>query len=277
MNTTTESLVSIVDGKPATSSNIVAERFGKRHGDVLRAIKRLECSPEFIQRNFASNEFVDAIGRKLPCFTITRDGFMFLAMGFTGAEAAQWKESYIAAFNAMEAQIQPAAIPYAVGPHDALNATQAEQLRATLKVACDKLPKAEQGAFMRKGWSKMKSHFGVSYRDIPQREFTEALSLAGRHAAEWEVVEEVKPERRQLLVERGGVTTVVDASHHNLVRTDRVDALRRDFKAMQDAMAEMSHRMRICFGEINASDLIEPLTVNLDQTIIGMPAQRRAA
>lgn len=277
MNTTIESLVSIIDGKPATTSNIVAARFGKQHKTVLRAIKNLKCSPEFNQHNFAPVESRDEKGEQRPSFVITRDGFMFLAMGFTGAEAAQWKESYIAAFNAMEAQIQPATIPYAVGSHDALNAAQAEQLRATLKVACDKLPKAEQGAFMRKGWSKMKSHFGVSYRDIPQREFTEALSLAGRHAAEWELEDEPKPERRQLLVERGGVTTVVDASHHNLVHTDRVDALRRDFKAMQDALAEMSHRMRICFGDINASDLIEPLTVNLDQAIVGMPAQRRAA
>ena len=33
---------------------------------------------------------------------MTRDGFTFLAMGFTGARAAAWKEKYIAAFNAME-------------------------------------------------------------------------------------------------------------------------------------------------------------------------------
>lgn len=168
-------------------------------------------------------------------------------------------------------------IPYAVGPHDVLTAAQAEQLRVTLKIACDKLPKEKQAGFMIKAWSKMKSHFGVSYRNIPQREFTEALSLAGRHAAEWEIVDEPKPERRQLLVERDGVTTVIDATGKSLVSVDRIHALRRDFKAMQDAMVEMSHRMRICFGDINASDLIEPLTVNLDQAIVGMPAQRRAA
>ena len=84
-------------------------------------------------------------------------------------------------------------------------------------------------------------------------------------------------ERRMLLVERDGVTTVIDASDKSLVHVDRVHALRRDFKAMQEAMAEMSHRMRICFGDINASDLVEPLKVNLDQTVIGIAAQRRAA
>ncbi|MGI9701007.1 Rha family transcriptional regulator [Pseudomonas aeruginosa] len=33
---------------------------------------------------------------------MTRDGFTFLCMGFTGEEAARWKEAYINAFNKME-------------------------------------------------------------------------------------------------------------------------------------------------------------------------------
>lgn len=43
--------------------------------------------------------------RKLPCYQITRDGFAFLAMGFTGKRAAQFKEAYINAFNQMEKQL----------------------------------------------------------------------------------------------------------------------------------------------------------------------------
>jgi phage regulator Rha-like protein len=39
-------------------------------------------------------------------YYVTRDGFSFLAMGFTGKKAAQWKEKYIAAFNAMEKYIR---------------------------------------------------------------------------------------------------------------------------------------------------------------------------
>lgn len=38
-------------------------------------------------------------------YEITRDGFVFLCMGFTGAAAAQWKERYINAFNQMENHI----------------------------------------------------------------------------------------------------------------------------------------------------------------------------
>ncbi len=38
-------------------------------------------------------------------FNITRDGFSFLAMGFTGKKAAEFKERFIAAFNAMEQRL----------------------------------------------------------------------------------------------------------------------------------------------------------------------------
>ena len=35
-------------------------------------------------------------------YEMTRDGWIFLVMGFTGVKAAKVKEQYIAAFNAME-------------------------------------------------------------------------------------------------------------------------------------------------------------------------------
>ncbi|SFC10380.1 phage regulatory protein, rha family [Devosia psychrophila] len=35
-------------------------------------------------------------------FNMTKDGFTFLAMGFTGKPAAQFKEAYIARFNELE-------------------------------------------------------------------------------------------------------------------------------------------------------------------------------
>lgn len=87
-------------GEETTISSLkVAERFGKRHDDVLKAIRNLGCSPEFTGRNFAASEYTDSTGRKLPCYNITRDGFAILAMGFTGPEAMKWKEAYIEAFN----------------------------------------------------------------------------------------------------------------------------------------------------------------------------------
>lgn len=94
------------EDQPITTSLAVAEFFGKRHNDVLRAIRNLDCSPEYHQRNFALMIIDVEIGkgavRQSPAYRITRDGFVFLAMGFTGPEAARFKEAYIEAFNAME-------------------------------------------------------------------------------------------------------------------------------------------------------------------------------
>ena len=47
------SLVSSQNGTPVTTSNKIADTFGKRHNDVLRAIDNLHCSADFAERNFA--------------------------------------------------------------------------------------------------------------------------------------------------------------------------------------------------------------------------------
>lgn len=93
--------VAVIDGQPTTTSRDIAETFGKRHDDVLKRIHSLECSPEFSARNFAAAEYIDAQGKPRTEYRITRDGFAFLCMGFTGGRAAQWKERYIATFNRM--------------------------------------------------------------------------------------------------------------------------------------------------------------------------------
>ncbi len=98
--------VELINGQPTTTSLDVALHFGKLHKDVLRAIRSLDCSPEFHERNFAPMEIEVQIGlgktRKDQAFRMTRDGFTFLCMGFSGKEAAKWKEAYINAFNQLE-------------------------------------------------------------------------------------------------------------------------------------------------------------------------------
>ena len=103
--TLTQPEIAIVDGQAVTSSLAVANFFSKRHDDVLKKIRTLECSASFTARNFSVSDYTDCTGRKLPCYQITRDGFAFLAMGFTGKRAAQFKEAYINAFNQMEKQL----------------------------------------------------------------------------------------------------------------------------------------------------------------------------
>jgi prophage antirepressor-like protein len=73
---------------------------------------------------------------------------------------------------------------YTVRPHQGLSADEADMLRRVLTQHAESLPKDAQAAFIIKGWAKLKSHFGCSYRDIPSDKFTEALSLLGRHTLE---------------------------------------------------------------------------------------------
>lgn len=98
--------VAIVNGAARTTSLEIAKVFGKEHSKVIRAIRELETPKDFTEANFGLSEYVDSTGRKLPMYTITRDGFTLLAMGFTGAKAMQFKIAYIEAFNAMERELQ---------------------------------------------------------------------------------------------------------------------------------------------------------------------------
>lgn len=93
-----------------TDSLKVAEYFGKHHKNVLQKIENLECSPEFSSANFSAHDQLIEVGkgatRESKYYEMTKDGFIFLVMGFTGAKAAQIKEAYIQAFNHMATQLQ---------------------------------------------------------------------------------------------------------------------------------------------------------------------------
>lgn len=79
------------------SSRDIARVFEKEHKIVLRSIRDLDCSESFSRYNFVPSNYEDGRGKEYPEYLITRDGFTFLAMGFTGAKAAEFKEKYIAA------------------------------------------------------------------------------------------------------------------------------------------------------------------------------------
>lgn len=88
-----------------TTSLQVAKSFEKAHKHVLRAIDNLDCSDEFRNKNFMKENIINSRGRQYESYSITRDGFSFLCMGFTGKKAAKWKELFIEAFNMMESKL----------------------------------------------------------------------------------------------------------------------------------------------------------------------------
>lgn len=95
-------LVVAIRNKAMTDSMTVAGLFHKQHKNVLQSIETLDCSDNFSRLNFQPRDYTDDRGKVQPFYQMTKDGFTFLAMGFRGKKAAQFKEDYITAFNRME-------------------------------------------------------------------------------------------------------------------------------------------------------------------------------
>lgn len=96
-------LVYLKNDQALTDSLKVAEMFEKRHDHVLVKIEKiLTDSPENSGQCFLKTKYKDASGKWNTKYLMNRDGFTFLAMGFTGKKADEWKWKYINAFNAME-------------------------------------------------------------------------------------------------------------------------------------------------------------------------------
>lgn len=105
--------ITVRGGQVVTTSLDIAEKFGKRHDDVLKKINARYSADvnglnfagveiQFFRDNFRKTSYLDNKNERRPMYEITRDGFSFLVMGFTGKKASEWKIKYIAAFNAME-------------------------------------------------------------------------------------------------------------------------------------------------------------------------------
>ncbi|MBQ3172539.1 MAG: Rha family transcriptional regulator [Mailhella sp.] len=162
--------VEIRDGVPVTTSLNVAAVFGKRHDDVLKSIRKLaKEEPEYHARNFAELFHVVRVNngaqKKCPMFSMTRDGMVFLVMGYTGAEARKFKIAYIEAFNRMEAELS--------GKHE-------ERTTVTSRKPLDKLVKvwAVRAAIpYQQAWTMLDSHFCLTdIKDLPLSKLQEAIA-----------------------------------------------------------------------------------------------------
>lgn len=167
-------------GELRVSSRQIAEHFGKVHSKVLRAIRNLECSEEFNAANFGRVEYLDAKGEAREEYAMTRDGFTFLAMGFTGKEAAVWKEKYIAAFNAMEREIrhrptaltgEPLLATALIEAHGVLQ-RQAKQIEVMQ-------PKAEAYERIEGCEGSLVPRLAAKTLGCPERKFTKFLEVNG--------------------------------------------------------------------------------------------------
>jgi Rha family phage regulatory protein len=167
--------VSLVSGRPAVSSLKIADHFEKRHADVLVVIRRIitQVPEDFSQRNFSLASYVDEQGKERECYDCFRDGFILVVMQFTGKKALQIKLAYIAAFNAMEAQIagkaQPA-LPETLTPSTAADRAP---LRSLVN-AWAKIANVHHSSL----WPQIRAHFQlVRIDDLPVEWIPDALAF----------------------------------------------------------------------------------------------------
>jgi len=136
-------------GNPVTTSRMVAEKFGKRHADVIRAIENTisQMSDNQRERTFALTQSLVAMPngsyREAPIYTMSRDGFSLLVMGFTGSKALQFKLDFIEAFNKMEEIIKSSfALPQTYSEALRQLAEQVEESEKQKQIIAEQAPKA---------------------------------------------------------------------------------------------------------------------------------------
>ena len=172
-------VVTVVDGNATTLSTDVADFFEKNHRDVIRSIEKvLETCPPSCVRNFAQTEVTRESPLKKGTFIkskayrLTRDGFTFLAMGFTGARAQEFKWAYIDAFNKMEAALRQCPVAAEIS---AARLTVEHQY--AIQSAVGKRVHTS-GASYQAVYQALKNRFKVpKYTYILERDFEEAIKF----------------------------------------------------------------------------------------------------
>lgn len=161
-------LISVNGNTLTTTSLQVAEVFGRQHKNVLAKVESLECSKEFNELNFKPVEYLDGKGEKRPSYEMTKDGFMFLVMGFTGKKAAQIKEAYINAFNFMAEKL--------FGSADKITDEQQREIQEAVAARLENIPSEEKRKKYGMIYGRLKNKFRVPrYQELRQEDFEEAL------------------------------------------------------------------------------------------------------
>ncbi len=230
----TEELVIMRDRQAVTTSLQVAKVFNKKHKHVIEAINNkiqsAENSADY-QKMFVVGTYKDSQGRTYPMYYMNRDGFTFIAFGFTGAKADQFKLKYIDAFNQMEKQLQqqkPLSLPEQIS----LIAKGYESLSADVKDIKDRmgLPGNMAHSFSKKRNAKIINVLGGKksnayrdknvraktyralfnsyretfdqdrYNDLPMKDFDRVIDFVNNWYPPFELQQEIRRANAQLAI-----------------------------------------------------------------------------
>lgn len=286
--------VSIIGDQIKTTSLKVAEFFGKQHKNVIQSIENLNCSSEFTSANFSAHVQKVSIGngasRDSKVYEMTKDGFMFLVMGFTGKAASQIKESYINVFNRMADALQ--------GKQQARQIeTLTPAMQRHIQKRVTEMTLCGSGLSYPQVYRQIKDAFSVgTYKDIPAKKYIDLCRfLKCKPSSEALQGELLTAEPKQAEVSAQGIMvaipnngsysrwlvnvedgkpTLIDASNKALIDVHVARQLaneagavaayieskaeQRDLEAK--LLREESRRLRIFMGEENKSRLDKPIS-----------------
>lgn len=167
-------VVTIVNGQPTTLSTDVAYFFEKPHNDVLKAVRAiLSKLPEDRLGNFSQTVVTRANPSggapiQSKAYRLTRDGFTFLAMGFTGEKAQAFKWAYIDAFNRMEEALRAPTAQSAL-----ITTTEQYEIRKAIKSRAKNSSVHYQTVY-----NALYDYFKIaSYKDLRHDQMKAALAL----------------------------------------------------------------------------------------------------
>lgn len=171
-------VVTVVDGNVTTLSTDVATFFEKEHSKVIRSIENIIATlPQERLGNFSQTVVTRANPSggapiKSKAYRLTRDGFTFLAMGFTGARAQEFKWAYIDAFNKMEAALRQCPAQAQL-PTPTLTEQQAYTIMSKVAMRAKR-----DGAKYQTIYRALKARYQVTkYTNIPRDKFEDAVNF----------------------------------------------------------------------------------------------------
>lgn len=165
----------VVEGRAVTSSFKVAEYFGKKHSDVVRAVDDLIAKNQELQvlRNFARYSETVSLNdkgatRKVPAYWMDRKGFCLLAMGFTGAKALEFKCAFYDEFERMEEALRAPSDQSAL-----ITTTEQYEIRKAIKARAKNSSVHYQTVY-----NALYDYFKIaSYKDLRHDQMKAALAL----------------------------------------------------------------------------------------------------
>lgn len=187
---TVQELVYTKGDRVVTDSITLAAAFEKRHDKVLRDIRGVKCTQGFRVSNFGESEYTNQQGRKMPMFVLTYEGFIMVAMGYSGEKAIQFKERFIKEFTKVRPNMEsqqslerPQEIQKMIASYEdqiTIRSHQQREIQKAVKLHIHSLFPFVKDSGRRKYYSKlyqdMKVEFNVnSYRDIRLKNYEDAI------------------------------------------------------------------------------------------------------